>query len=45
LLVSFEGQAERETYFYIFNQQDELLKGELRELPAFEGFLLDAYPL
>lgn len=45
LLVTFEGHADRETYFYVFRAEDDALDGELREVPAFDGFLLNAYPL
>ena len=45
LLVTIEGQADRSTYFYIFRDHDGKIEEELREVPAFEGFILNAYPL
>jgi hypothetical protein len=45
LLVTIEGQADRSTYFYIFREHDGKIEEELREVPAFEGFILNAYPL
>jgi hypothetical protein len=45
VLVTFEGQADRPTYFHIFHEQDTDLAGDRREVPPFDGFMLSAYPL
>jgi hypothetical protein len=45
ILVTFEGNSDRSIFFYVFLEQDGRINEELREVPAFDGFLLNSYPI
>jgi hypothetical protein len=43
--VTFEGRADRATYFYLFGEGEGRITGEILEVPAFEGALTKTIPL